>query len=404
MSAMPRIACSGRPFALGAGCALLLGAALCLPALPTAGGGGPNLLAAPVSRAQASMPADPAVSDFVFPRSSYELLTEAEVDACSSYQLYIARNEIFARHGYIFVYDDLRARFSSMAWYTPLYTEAQFSWSLFNEVEEANIALIQRREAELAGTAQRLEYVFPASSSQLLTEADLRYCTAYELYLARNEIFARHGYIFESADLREHFGSTSWYVPRYTADEFQWEWLSSIEMKNIALIQERESYLAGASAGSGTSGVASGHVAADWISFELPQSWIGYVDVVFSQTNGAPSVTVSYRGNPDMVLVSFYRVDASTQINAGDIGSGLVSWWDDGRGHRIEMWGRNYVFQTQTLGTAAYPNAYVEAALIDLSTGGAYTVETARLSNQGNGSADGYDFYSGAIAPTVSVS
>ncbi len=237
---------------------------------------------------------------------------------------------------------------------------------------------------------------------QLLTEADLRYCTAYELYLARNEIFARHGYIFESADLREHFGSTSWYVPRYTADEFQWEWLSSVEMKNIALIQEREGYLAGASAGSGTSGVASGHVAADWISFELPESWIGYVDVVFSETNGAPSVTVSYRGNPDMVLVSFYRVDASTQINAVDIGSGLVSWWDDGRGHRIEMWGRNYVFQTQTLGTAAYPNAYVEAALIDLSTGGAYTVETARLSNQGNGSADGYDFYSGAIAPTFS--
>ena len=125
-------------------------------------------IATPAQQAQA------ASGDFVFPRSSYELLTYNDLYGLSSHDLYVARNEIFARHGYIFESADLQARFSSMPWYTPLYTEAQFSWDLLNAVEQSNIALIQQREAELAGQAAPYDYVFPTSSYQLLSQADLQ--------------------------------------------------------------------------------------------------------------------------------------------------------------------------------------------------------------------------------------
>ncbi len=365
-------------------------------------------IATPAQQAQA------ASSDFVFPRSSYELLTYNDLYGLSSHDLYVARNEIFARHGYIFVNDDLRARFSGMPWYTPLYTEEQFSWDLLNEVEQSNIALIQQREAELAGQAAPYDYVFPTSSYQLLSQADLQRCTAYQLYLARNEIFARHGYIFENADLQTYFGSKSWYQPRYTAAEFVWEWLSSIEMKNIALIQQREELLASAAPNVSVSVTTTSRVVTDYFTFDLPQYWLGYVDVTSGVgANGYPVVNVTYKGCPDMVLVSFDVVNSSDPLNGGDIGGGLIGYWDNGRGQRIEMWCRNFIYATQCeylygqgSSGSPYPNEFVEAALVDLSTGGAWTVEGVRsMATAGEYGIvnDGYTFYDGVIAPTVMV-
>ena len=41
------------------------------------------------------------------------------------------------------------------------------------------------------------------------------------VYLARNEIPARHGYIFTVDDLNTYFGSKSWYEPTLTSKEFK---------------------------------------------------------------------------------------------------------------------------------------------------------------------------------------
>lgn len=51
------------------------------------------------------------------------------------------------------------------------------------------------------------------SDDRLLTEQDLRGFTKGDLRLARNEIFARHGYTFDSAALRAHFEKYTWYNP-----------------------------------------------------------------------------------------------------------------------------------------------------------------------------------------------
>jgi hypothetical protein len=52
-------------------------------------------------------------------------------------------------------------------------------------------------------------------SSRRLDRLDLSGLSKAELRLLRNEIYARHGQIFNSADLRAHFSRESWYRPRF---------------------------------------------------------------------------------------------------------------------------------------------------------------------------------------------
>lgn len=54
-----------------------------------------------------------------------------------------------------------------------------------------------------------------------------------DLRIIRNEIFARHGYIFKSRDLRNYFSKMDWYDPKYeNVDSL----LTEVDKKNIALI------------------------------------------------------------------------------------------------------------------------------------------------------------------------
>ncbi|MCR5668198.1 MAG: YARHG domain-containing protein [Lachnospiraceae bacterium] len=56
--------------------------------------------------------------------------------------LRIAKNEIYARHGYIFNDSDLNNYFSGMDWYTPSINATDFSDTVFNEYEKANLKLL----------------------------------------------------------------------------------------------------------------------------------------------------------------------------------------------------------------------------------------------------------------------
>lgn len=81
------------------------------------------------------------------------------------------------------------------------------------------------------------KYLCPASNLRLLTTRDVTGKSTYQLYLMRNEIFARHGRPFKRADLQEYFHSQSWYQvnPNYT-DAL----LSPVEQRNVAFILKRE--------------------------------------------------------------------------------------------------------------------------------------------------------------------
>ncbi len=77
-----------------------------------------------------------------------------------------------------------------------------------------------------------IEYIIPHSSEAKVTKSDLKGLTAKELTYARNEIYARHGYVFSSKELNKYFRSTDWYVPIKSYDGT----LSSIEQRNVTFI------------------------------------------------------------------------------------------------------------------------------------------------------------------------
>lgn len=85
------------------------------------------------------------------------------------------------------------------------------------------------------------EYIISDSDIRILTDADVAGMELWEINYAKNEIYARHGYIFESRELQNYFGSKSWYVPLYAKKEFdKLGLLSSVENKNAAFLSKKE--------------------------------------------------------------------------------------------------------------------------------------------------------------------
>ncbi len=56
--------------------------------------------------------------------------------------IHLAKNEIYARHGYIFTNEDLYNYFMGCIWYSPVCSGADFSEDVFNEYEKANLEIL----------------------------------------------------------------------------------------------------------------------------------------------------------------------------------------------------------------------------------------------------------------------
>lgn len=90
------------------------------------------------------------------------------------------------------------------------------------------------------------DYVLPYSDSREYTLTELSTLSNFELYVARNEIYARHGRMFQNQDLRDHFAGKRWYYASVPATDFdRLVTLNSAEKANANLIlgleQERKS-------------------------------------------------------------------------------------------------------------------------------------------------------------------
>lgn len=76
-------------------------------------------------------------------------------------------------------------------------------------------------------------YILPNSSKNIVIEADLYNLSRYEIDTARNEIYARHGYIFKNESYAAYFTGKPWYKKNPKFKESQ---LSNIEKKNIQFL------------------------------------------------------------------------------------------------------------------------------------------------------------------------
>jgi hypothetical protein len=85
-------------------------------------------------------------NDFIFPNSSVEVLKDYQLAALSKENLALARNEIFARHGYIFKTEPFKSYFPKKSWYKP---NPSFTgnYAELNEIERYNVDLIKKYES-----------------------------------------------------------------------------------------------------------------------------------------------------------------------------------------------------------------------------------------------------------------
>ena len=94
--------------------------------------------------------------------------------------------------------------------------------------------------SESAADGTEEDYILPESNIRYLDRTDLEGLNSEELRLARNEIYARHGRIFEDEDLRDYFSSKDWYTGTLTQEQFQDNVFNEYEKQNLILITDYE--------------------------------------------------------------------------------------------------------------------------------------------------------------------
>ena len=125
-----------------------------------------------------------------------------------------------------------------------------YQWSLERELIQVDIALdqdiayISSSVCSLLymGDNQRSqeEYILPNSDFEYLTREDLEGMNDETCRYARNEIYARHGRLFQDQQMQDYFNSCSWYSGQIAPEDFQESVLSDIERYNRDLIIEYE--------------------------------------------------------------------------------------------------------------------------------------------------------------------
>ena len=107
--------------------------------------------AAASSSATAASPAGPAAAStgtFMLPDSSSVYYGASDLAGLSNWDLYVARNEIYARHGRRFNRQDLQDYFNGQAWYSGTISPDDFDDSVLNDCEASNIVTIKSVEEE----------------------------------------------------------------------------------------------------------------------------------------------------------------------------------------------------------------------------------------------------------------
>lgn len=179
-------------------------------------------------------------NNFLF-NSSKEKLTYFDLEDLTVDELEIAKSEIAARYGCIFINDkpNLQKYFNEQKWYKP---NPNYSFDQLSELEKSNYiiarATLFAKKSYAKNNRIQGDFVFPNSNVEEISEYDVSRLTDWEVQIAKNEIFARYGLRFSLKNLANHFKSKSWYtpIPGLTNDMK----LNPVETKNIDILLKEE--------------------------------------------------------------------------------------------------------------------------------------------------------------------
>lgn len=118
------------------------------------------------------------------------------------------------------------------------------------------------------------EYLLSESNSRYLNEYDIMGWRAEDIRVAKNEIYARHGRIFEDESLDSYFRSKNWYVPSVAAQDFTTEVFNEYEKKNVEYLADAQTGKNGSTSDTFT---YQDSVGATSFAFKYPVNWASRV-------------------------------------------------------------------------------------------------------------------------------
>ena len=130
-------------------------------------------------------------------------------------------------------YNDFRYYYMPEGDFDPEY----FTQELAEDLEECFGTDEEGNRVIIAAEVDENGYILADSSERLLSEEEIEELSKYELYLAVQEIYARHGKKFSDPVLYWHFINQEWYKPYHFL--FYEETLSEIEIENIRLLSDK---------------------------------------------------------------------------------------------------------------------------------------------------------------------
>lgn len=195
---------------------------------------------------------------YVFSGSDSRYIMQSEINAMTLQEICYAKNEIYARHGRLFDSQELNDYFGTKTWYSGWISPGDFSDSVFNTYELANIKLLKDNEFARSSSGYVLDqpgyniynvgsygsvdssYIFYDSDTRYLTNADVRNLSLQEICYARNEIYARRGRLFESAELQNYFNQKTWYYGWISPESFSVSVFNQYETANVQFLKNYE--------------------------------------------------------------------------------------------------------------------------------------------------------------------
>lgn len=263
-------------------------------------------------------------SSYLLNGSENRYLEAEDLKDLTEKELILGRNEIYARHGYVFTDEDLQTYFCTKIWYTPAGTIV--SDTSLNEHESNNLKLIQMYERRMEGIDFDIEnpylefytgtkdYILPNSSNREISDSDLVNLKKEQCVIARNEIFARHDYAFDDNEILDYFLMQDWYNPGGKIGDSSEIELSSTEKKNIKILQEAEEILDEMPEElSSLNHSLTSTISYDAFSIQIPSYWNDYA--VHNKSNMEFCEKVSHdNSDRDGSLFSFSVVPMEQEI------------------------------------------------------------------------------------------
>ena len=119
-------------------------------------------------------------------------------------------------------------------------TEKQTTAASTKTAASTETASTKQTKNNTQDETENSEYILPESDTRYVEQDEIDQLTKNEVRLAINEIYARHGRIFENSELREYFESKDWYDGTIEPEDFDEDVLNQYEKANVKLLADNK--------------------------------------------------------------------------------------------------------------------------------------------------------------------